>query len=700
MTLTRLLNPTSIAFIGGNECAIAITRTRELGFTGKIWAVNPKREELGGIATVKSVEDIQGPIDAAFVAVKREPTVKIVRALNNKSCGGAVIYAAGFAEAGATDLQSELLAAASGMPLLGPNCYGFVNTLSRCALWPDEHGLDIRGSGVAIITQSGNIACNFGMSRRALPLAALFTIGNQADVDIARMVEALCTDDRITAIGLHIEGLKDIPAFARAAELARHYKKPIIALKTGRSEQGAKVTMSHTSSLSGADNLYDALFERHGIARMKSVTAFAETLKFLHHGGPLQDSRLVSMSCSGGEAALVADMALEKKVSFPPFNPATKTRVAATLNEFVTIDNPLDYHTFIWGDEAKLEATFTATLSGGYDVGMLILDVPTHPHMNPAAWYKTSRAFTAAAKANKARAVIVASMPESMPLEMAAQLSAANITPMMGLDDALTAFEAAEFIGNCMTSASTPLSPSDSSPNKLGERINPRAPSAMLGELSEGLRGNLAPLTEYEGKQLLKSFGLTIPGGQICTPTNAVSIAESLGYPVALKISSATIFHKTELGGVALNLRSAAEVEAAATRMAKLGNELLIEKMVEGAVAELIIGITRDPQFGLALVIGAGGIFTELLKDSATLLLPCTEDEILRALKTLRIWKLIEGFRGKSGDQVATVDAIESVCNFAEAYKDQIEELDINPLFVLPNGAIAADALIKFKGQS
>jgi acetate---CoA ligase (ADP-forming) len=699
MTLTRLLNPTSIAFIGGNECAIAITRTRELGFKGKIWTVNPKREELGGVATVKSVEDITGPIDAAFVAVKREPTVEIVRALNNKSCGGAVIYAAGFAEAGATELQTQLLEAANGMPLLGPNCYGFVNTLSRCALWPDEHGLDIRGSGVAIITQSGNIACNFGMSRRALPLAALFAIGNQADVDIARMVEALCTDERITAIGLHIEGLKDIPAFARAAELARHYKKPIIALKTGRSAQGAKVTMSHTSSLSGADNLYDALFERHGIARMKSVTAFAETLKFLHHGGPINGSRLVSMSCSGGEAALVADMALEKKVSFPPFNPATKTRVAATLNEFVTIDNPLDYHTFIWGDEAKLEATFTATLSGGYDVGMLILDVPTHPHMNPAAWYKTSRAFTAAAKANKARAVIVASLPESMPLEMAEQLSVENITPMMGLDDALTAFEAAAFIGQNFRSK-RPLSPSDSSPNKLGERINPRAPSAMLGELSEGLRGNLAPLTEYEGKQLLKSFGLTIPGGQICTPTNAVSIAESLGYPVALKISSATIHHKTELGGVALNLSSSAEVEAAATRMAKLGNELLIEKMVEGAVAELIIGITRDPQFGLALVIGAGGIFTELLKDSATLLLPCTEDEILRALKTLRIWKLIEGFRGKFGDQLATVDAIKSVCNFAEAYKDQIEELDINPLFVLPNGAIAADALIKFKGQS
>jgi acetate---CoA ligase (ADP-forming) len=691
MTLSRLLNPTSIAFIGGNECAIAITRTRELGFTGKIWAVNPKREELGGVPTVKSVDEIVGHIDAAFVAVKREPTVEIVRALSKKGCGGAVIYAAGFAEAGATDLQVELLSAANGMPLLGPNCYGFVNTLSRCALWPDEHGLEIRGSGVAIITQSGNIACNFGMSRRALPLAALFAIGNQADVDMARMLEALCTDDRITAIGLHIEGLKDIGAFAKAAELARHHKKPIIALKTGRSEQGAKVTMSHTSSLSGADNLYDALFERHGIARMKSVTAFAETLKFLHHGGPIQGSRLVSMSCSGGEAALVADMALEKNISFPPFNPATKTRVAATLNEFVSIDNPLDYHTFIWGDEAKLEATFTATLSGGYDVGMLILDVPVHPHMNPAAWYKTSRAFTAAAKANKARAVIVASLPESMPFEMAGQLSAANITPMMGLDDALTAFEAAAYIGQNFQSKA-PLSSSDSSPARTEQ--NNHQPSPLAGEVPEGPTG---AFTEFEGKQLLKTFGLTVPQAQVCSPTEAVATAQQLGYPVAVKISSATILHKTEVGGVALNLRNAAEVETAASRMSKLGSELLIEKMVEGSVAELIIGLTRDPQFGLALVIGAGGIFTELLKDSVTLLLPCSESEILRALKTLRIWKLIEGFRGKSGDQAATVEAIKSICKFAEAYKDQIEELDINPLFVLPKGAVAADALIKLR---
>ena len=675
MTLSRLLNPTSIAFIGGNECAIAITRTRELGFTGKLWAVHPKREELGGVATVKSVEDIDGKVDAAFIAVKREPTVEIVRTLSKKGCGGAVIYAAGFAEAGATELQDELLKAAAGMPLLGPNCYGFVNGLSRAALWPDEHGITIRESGVAIITQSGNIACNFAMSNRALPLACVFAIGNQADVDMARMLEALCTDDRITAIGLHIEGLKDIGAFTRAAALARKNNKPVIALKTGRSEQGAKVTMSHTSSLAGADTLYDALFERYGIARMTSVTAFAETLKFLHFGGPLKSARLMSLSCSGGEAALVADMALSKNINFPPFDETTRRLVAATLNEFVSIDNPLDYHTFIWGDESKLQCTFTAALGGGFDVGMLMLDLPTHPHMNPAAWWKTARAFRRASESQSARAVIVSSLHESMPLDLAADLAKSNMAPMMGLDDALTAFEAAAFIGQNWARAE---------PLPEFKLIMPKGGTAKL-------------LTEFEAKKLLNSFGLETPDGMICKPQHAVQAAKTLGYPVVVKISSASVPHKTEVGGVALNLKNADEVKAVAERMAKLAPELLIEKMVQGAVAELIVGLNADSQFGLSLVIGAGGVFTELLKDSVTLLLPTSRAEIIRALMKLRIWKLVLGFRGKSGDQEAVIKAIQSIAAFAAAHDGLIEELDVNPLFVLPKGAVAGDALVKMR---
>ncbi|MEI7601159.1 MAG: acetate--CoA ligase family protein, partial [Aestuariivirga sp.] len=568
--LTRLLNPKSIAFIGGNECAIAIKRTRELGFTGSIYAVHPKREELSGVPTLKSPDDIPEAVDAAFIAVKNEPTIEVVRALAAKGCGGAVIYAAGFAETGNTELQRKLLAAANGMPLMGPNCYGFVNTLSRAALWPDETGLEPVDRGVALITQSGNIACNFTMMMRGLPVAAVFSIGNQVDVGMHDMVETLSADPRISAIGLHVEGLPDVAAFAKAASLARQRKVPIVVLKTGRSEQGAKVAMSHTSSLAGADTLYDALFERYGIARMKSVSAFAETLKFLHNGGPIADSRLVSLSCSGGEAALVADMALEKKVSFPPFNAATKPRVAATLNEYVAIDNPLDYHTFIWGQPEKLTATFTQVLKGGFDVGMVILDTPTHPKMKPEAWATTARAMAAAAQATGARAAVVASLSEGMPLSLADELSQSGVAPMMGLDDALTAFEAAAFIGRNWARTET-------------------LPD-MLPPLTKGSDERI--FSESAAKALLKKHGLSVPEGIVCPAEDAVAAAERLGYPVTLKVSSAAIAHKTEAGGVALNLRTADEVREAAERMAKLAPDVLVERMVTGAVAELIIGLT------------------------------------------------------------------------------------------------------------
>ncbi len=674
MTLSRFVFPKSIAFIGGNECAVAIQRCHEFGFAGTIHAVHPKRDEISGVKTVKSVADIDGPIDAAFVAVKREATIEVVRQLRAKNCGGAVIYAAGFAEIGDDHLQSELLAAANGMPLLGPNCYGFVNGLGRVALWPDEHGIKPLERGIAIITQSGNIACNMTFTRRALPLAAVFAIGNQADVDMADMVDFLSADDRVTAIGLHIEGLNNLPAFAAACEVARIRKKPIVVLKTGKSEQGAKVALSHTSSLAGADSMYDALFKRHGVARCTTVTSFVETLKFLHLGA-LPENSVVSLSCSGGEAALTADLAQNHNLNFRDFDTATASRVRGTLSDLVTISNPFDYHTFIWNQADAMTATFTAALSGGFDVAMLILDSPPSP-LNSSAWYVAARAFTAAAHANKARAAVVATLPECMPLDMAEELMAAGVAPMFGHDEALTAFENAAMVGRAHADAAKrPMLASSPKPDLV---------VAMM-------------LTERSYKEWLAEYGLPIPKGAVCKPEMAAKVARQIGFPVVAKISSPLIAHKTEIDGVRLNLKTAKEVELAVASFGKKTREVLIEQMVAGSVAELIIGITRDPQFGLALVVGAGGILTELLEDSATLLLPTNRTEIVSALQSLKVWKLVQGYRGKSGDAAAVVASIEAIAKFAEAHADTLEELDVNPLLVLPKGAVAVDALIKMR---
>jgi acetyl-CoA synthetase len=674
--LSRLLFPQSIAFIGGSECEVAIRKTLGLNYPGRIFAVHPKRSEIAGIFCLGSIEDLPIAPDAAFVAVKREPAIEMVSRLRARGAGGAVVYAAGFSELGEEGkrLQDKLVESAAGMPVIGPNCYGYVNYLARAALWPDEHGGMPRDRGIAIITQSGNIAVNFTMTKRGLPLAGVFTLGNQADVDIAKMLDALTEDDRITAIGLHIEGLKDPIHFAEAAARARHSRKPVVALKTGSSEQGAKVALSHTSSLAGTDSLYDALFERVGIARVHSLTAFLETLKLLHHGGPLKQGKLVSMSCSGGEAALISDLAEHRKIQFPSFDSKTKAKIAATLNEYVAIDNPLDYHTFIWNQEDKLSATFTAVLSGGFDLAMLILDIPTTASMSPASWLKTARAFILAKEQTGARAAIVASLPECLPEEVISHLSEAGIAPMAGLDDALTAFEAAAQIGR-----------------------NWDGPDVLPLIAVRKKEGEAVWLSEHEAKKRLASYGLPVPKGVVSRAEDAAATAQQLGFPVVLK--ALNLAHKTEAGGVALDLKSADQVAVVARRMSALSDYVLIERMVSEAVCELIIGVKTDPQFGLALVIGAGGILTELLDDKATLLLPARRQEIERALDGLRVSRLLRGYRGKTGDLAAVLNAIAAVVRFAEAHSEVLQELDVNPLLVLAEGqgTVAVDAFIRMR---
>jgi acetyl-CoA synthetase len=306
---------------------------------------------------------------------------------------------------------------------------------------------------------------------------------------------------------------------------------------------------------------------------------------------------------------------------------------------------------------------------------MIILDIPTNPKMRPDTWLVTVKAYINAADATGARAVVTASLPECMPLTIAADLASHGVAPMMGLDDTLAAFEAAAFIG----------------------RNWARTEALPVLSKTQSIGTNKYTLSEHDAKTLLKTFGLSVPEGRICKTSEAAEIARQLGFPVTIKTSSASIAHKTEAGGVALNIKTVEEAEAVAQSMAKLAPDVLVERMVTGAVAELIIGLKNDPQFGPALVIGAGGILTELLKDSVTLLLPTSREEIIRALKSLKVWKLVEGFRGKSGDQQAIIDATMAVAGFAKAHTAHIEELDVNPLLVLHKGAVAVDALIRMR---
>ncbi len=680
--LRRLLHPRVICVVGGSEAAEVIRQCDGMGFPGAIYAVNPHRREMAGRPCYAHVDDIPEPPDAAFVAVPREITIEVVGALARRGAGGVVCYASGFKEAGGDGeaLQRALVVAAGEMPLVGPNCYGLINYLDGAPLWPDQHGGVRCERGVAIFTQSSNIAVNLTMTRRALPIAYLVALGNQANVGLAQGIEVFVDDPRVSAIGLHIEGIDDVRAFDDAARRALAAGKPVVALKAGRSEAGARLTMTHTASLAGADRVMDAYFRRVGVARVHAIPAFVETLKMLHAVGPLPGRALVSMSCSGGEASLVADAAEGRGLDFRSFTPGQHDAVKATLSDLVAVSNPLDYHTFIWGDPARMRRTFGAVLACGFDLGMLVLDLPRPDRCDDTDWRTCATAFADAVRESGARAAVVATLPECLPEELAADLVAQGIAPHAGLDDALTAAEAAADIGAAQRGA--PPAP-----------LMPDAPASSGSEI----------LNEASAKSLLARHGLTVPAARIVhSPEAAAQAAGEIGFPVALKAIAMHVAHKSEIGAVRLGLNDASAVRAAAGELLELSGDLLVEALVTEGVAELIVGVNRDPHFGPCLVVGSGGVLVELTGDVRVLPLPARRTDIEDALTRLRVFALLAGFRGREpGDVEAAIAAVQAIAAFAVKHAGRLMELDVNPLIVRRRGAgaVVADAFIRWAAE-
>ena len=689
--LTRLLRPRSLAIVGGKAAEEAVRQCRALGYAGAIWPVNPKRAEMGGLPCFADMASLPDAPDAVFMAAPAPATIALAGELSG--VGGAICYAAGFAESGdeGRERQEALLAAAGGVPLIGPNCYGMLNLFDRVALWPDQHGcLPIdAGRGVAIISQSGNLALNFTMQTRGLPIGYVISVGNCAGVTPADLIEALIADERVSVIGLHLEGLGAVARFSEACLAARAAGVPLVALKTGASAKGAALTLSHTSSLAGADALCDALFTRYGVARAHDPASFLETLKLLHVAGPLRGRRIISASCSGGEASLSADLAERAGLETPDFPAGVQAELEAVLGSRVNVANPLDYHTYIWGDEAAQTACFAGMLGADFEASMLILDFPRADRCTGADWDVTIAAFLGAVRAIPAAEgtvrIVASSLGENLPEAAAAALIAAGVLPANGLDKALLAVAAAA---------------------QIGEAWARPAPAALPEALPLDV-GETVTWDEVRSKAALAAIGVPVPRGRLLSLTELETLCGDetallpAPFPLVLKAAGADLAHKTELGGVVLGLSSRAALLAAAHRMAGLGGTFLIEEMVGGTVAELIVGIGRDPQFGLSMTLGAGGIFVELLRQVEQVLLPASRTEIEAALARLPLYGVLAGYRGRAGcDMPALVDAIEAVAAFAITHGDRLEELDVNPLLALPGGAVAVDALIRMREPS
>ncbi|AZC50333.1 Acyl-CoA synthetase [Pseudomonas chlororaphis subsp. piscium] len=695
--LKRLLAPRHLAFVGGRSMARALRRCAEGGFQGQMWLVNPQHASLEGIPCVPSVAELPCGPDAVFVATNRELTLTCVAELAAKGAGGAICYASGFAETGAAGqaLQRQLLDAAGNMALLGPNCYGLLDYLHNAALWPVAHGGQPVEKGVAVLTQSGNFAYNLSMSDRSLPVAYMASVGNQAQLGIAELMDVLLDEPRVTAIGLHLEGLKNVPGFARAAYKALEKGIPIVALKTGVSQIGAELALSHTSSLSGSDALYDSLFARLGVIRVSGPVSFVETLKAAACGKLPAGDSLVALACSGGDAGLIADYAERNGVSLVKFDDSQCAELAQVLPAYANLVNPLDFTTAIWGDGEALSRMLDSALRSSADAAMLVLDYPAEFTGERQECDLLLELYCAALERHGKTGFVTSAFPELLPASARERLHARGVAALQGVEDALAAWAR---IARYQTTRQALLD--------LGEAaLAPLCPQALPGSLSGG--GRL--LDEWQSKQALQVFGLPIPSGVLSTPDDALQAAQELGYPLVLKAVSTQLPHKTEVGAVALNLGSPAALKGALEQMgARIAAcapqvpfaQVLLEPMASAPLAELIVGIKRENDFALALVIGAGGVLVELLQDSRSLLLPTTDGAIRAAVLSLRSAVLLQGFRGREpADLDALVAAIRAVADYACENAEQLLELDVNPLLVGARGTLAVDALIRL-GQA
>jgi acetate---CoA ligase (ADP-forming) len=534
--------------------------------------------------------------------------------------------------------------------------------------------------GVALICQSGTIGLTLTFNQRSVPIGYLFSVGNQTRLAVEELIEILCDDPRVTAFGLYLEGIMDAERFAHAADKARRAGKPIAIVKSGRTAAAARTAHSHTGALAGADSVFDAFCRQAGLARCETLAGLCETLKLFHAGGAIGGNKVLVMGCSGGDMAMTADVARTLDLDFAPIPSDKVETLRELLTDRVTIANPFDIHTYLWFDPAALKRVFAATMRSGYDAVGFMLDFPPQGVADTASFDAAMDAYIEASQGAPSRVALISSLPETIGASMRERCLAGGVVPLQGLREALEAMAAAGAVGEAWRRG----------------RVELRVPRAAAA-------GEARTLSEAEGKAALSAFGVSVPLSQVSAPSEAASVAESLGFPVVMKAVGAHLEHKTEVGGVVLNVRSAADARAAAERLGRLSERLLVEQMIGDGIAEVLIGLIVDPQFGQVLVLGAGGVLTELLSDSLTLLPPFTHDSIKAALGRLKLAKILAGYRGKpAADVDALIDTALAVTRYASAQLSTLIEIDVNPVIVRPlgKGAQAVDVLIRLKNQS
>jgi len=686
--MNALLNPQSIALIGasnnpGRIGGLPLELLTRFGYAGAIYPINPKYEEVFGLRCWPDVEALPDHVDLAVLAIGAADVTPMLRRCHAKGIRAAIVYAAGFAEAGEAgrQLQEELEAfvAQSGMAVAGPNCMGFANLNTQAytafaSVFKTSPKQEEPGQ-VSLLTQSGNVcAAVYAIARRlGLPFSHFINTGNEACLDFSQYLEYLAQDPATGIVIGYIEQLRDGPRFIEACHELHRQNKLLIALKAGETEKGASAVQSHTSALAGDRRIYSAAFrqlnviEANDFAQMAAIASLA-TLRDRQAG-----RRVAVVTMSGALGAILADKFIGAGLELPDLPPALQATLRAGIPDYGMVNNPIDVTGNVVNDPGFVHTVLSA-LATSPDIDTVVVYAPG---------YMLDRMADAMAEVSRAHDRLFIAI-DTGQAQCRDALRAAGIAVFDDLGLAVNAI--GPYLQWCERRRSMPTTTP-----ALGSGTVPTLPSL--------------PCHEADARDWLQAHGMPPQSVAIaCDADAAVEIANKLGYPVAMKILSADIAHKTEIGGVALGVADDASVQREFARLLAAGHAqagakvegVLIQAMERG-VAELIIGATRDPVFGPVLTVGLGGVLTEIYQDVSHRLLPVDENLAKDMLRELRAYPLLTGFRGRpDGDLDAACRAIAAVSRAMSAAPANVGDIEVNPLLVKEagQGVAVLDALI------
>ncbi|MHB1122603.1 MAG: acetate--CoA ligase family protein [Ramlibacter sp.] len=688
------LNPRSIAIIGasGDENKIGGRPIRYLklaGYQGPIYPINPTREVVQGLKAYPSLGAVDAEVDLVVIAVPAQDVLSAVEACVAKGVNGAMIFSSGFAEVNeeGAAMQEAIVQAArdGGVPLLGPNCAGTFNTRAGLLATFTSGIVDKppRVGSIALVSQSGAFGIHMIVlaAERDLGLSMCLTSGNQTDVDVAEALAYVADDPDTEVIAVCLEGVRNPDRLLAAVESARSKGKPVIVLKLGRSQAGARAAASHTASLAGSDEIFDAILRQHHVYRVYSIdelmdVAYACSLRRY----PVND-KVGIITVSGGVGILLADQVEEAGLKVAEMPPESQAAIRQLL-PFAAAGNPVDVTAQVIQQPDLVGPMFEHMLTGGgYGSAIAFF---THIARNKDLFGKLLPHFEAVARRHTDRFLVLSTLAGP---EMRKKLEAMGYAVFEDPGRAVKAIRALV---------------------RFREAFDAVAPEAPL-PLAEGARhvqrGTV--YDEAQAKELLAAAGIPCTREEVATSVQgAVHAAARVGFPLVMKIVSPEIQHKSEIGGVLLNVGSTEEVrqgyatlmDRAQTRAAGAKvTGVLLAQLVKGGV-ETILGVSRDPVFGPMVMFGLGGVFVEVLKDVTFRRAPFGRDEARRMIREVKGYAMLQGVRGAPpADEEALVEAIARLSVFAAAQGDALESVDINPFIVLPRGqgAFAVDAFIE-----